>query len=44
MLTKSWDSRPFQLGKYSVFDEESDFQDKNRQVLEPEGKTKEKRN
>ena len=27
---------------YTVFDEESDFQVKNKQILEPEGKNKEK--
>ncbi len=29
---------------YTVFDEESEFQDKNNQFLDPEGKNNEKRN
>ena len=42
-MTRFWDSRPLQLSKYTVFDEESDFQVENKQFLEPEGKNKEKR-
>ena len=41
-LTRFWDSRPFQLSIYTVFDEESDFQVENNQILEPEGKKRKK--
>ena len=41
---KFWDSRHVQWSKYIVFHEESDFQVKNKQFLEPEGKNKENRN
>ena len=44
MLTGFGDSRPFQLGKYTVFDEESKFQIRNQHFLEPGGKNNEKRN
>ena len=43
ILTRFWDSRPFQLSTYTVFDEESDFQVKNTQIRHPEAKNKEKR-
>ena len=36
--------RPGNKTIYTVFDEESDFQVKNKHVLRPEGKNKEKRN
>ena len=36
--------RPGNKTIYTVFDEESDFQVKNKQCLRPEGKSKEKRN
>ena len=42
LLTKFWDSRHLQLAKYTVFDEESDFQVKNEQIRRPEAKTEEK--
>ena len=38
-----WDSKHVQQSKYTVFHEESDFQVKNSQFLDPEGKSKEKR-
>ena len=38
------DSTHIQLAIYTVFDEESEFQVKNREKLQPEGKNKEKRN
>ena len=44
MLAKIWDSTPFQLAIYTVFDEESESEVENAQFWEPEGKNKEKRN
>ena len=41
ILTRFHDSRPFQQGKCTVFDQESDFQVKNNQILHPEAKIKE---
>ena len=38
------DSRHVRQSKYTVLHEESDFQVKNKQILDPEGKNKEKRN
>ena len=35
---KFWDSRHSEQSKYTVFDEESEFQVKNKQILEPGGK------
>ena len=43
LLTKFWDSRHVQLAIYTVFDEESESEVKNKQFLRPEGKNKEKR-
>ena len=37
MFIKFWDFRPFQLSKYVVFDEESDFEVKNKEIRRPEG-------
>ena len=39
---KFLDSRHFQWSIYTVFDEESDFQVKNKQTLDPGGKIEEK--
>ena len=39
MFTKFWDSGPFQLSKYAVFDDESDSEVKNKDIRRPEGKT-----
>ena len=38
------DSRHVRQSKYTVLHDESDFQVKNKQLLRPEGKNKEKRN
>ncbi len=38
--TNFWDSGHVQQSKYTVFDEESDFQVKNGQILQPEGKVR----
>ena len=38
------DSRHVRQSKYTVSHEESDFQVRNKQFLDPEGKNKEKRN
>ena len=38
------DSRHVRQSKYTVLHEESDFQVKNKQILRPEWKSKEKRN
>ena len=35
---KNLDSRHFQVSIYTVFDEESDFQVKNKEIRRPEGK------
>ena len=42
-LTKFHDSRPFQLPKYSVLHQESDFQVENVQCLQLDRKNEEKR-
>ena len=34
---KFWDSRHIQVAIYTVFDEESEFQVKNSQILQPGG-------
>ena len=39
VLIKLRDSRHIQVAVYTVFDEESEFQIKNSQILEPGGKT-----
>ena len=44
VLTRFGDSRHARQSKYTVLHEESDFQVKNKQLLRPEGKNKEKRN
>ena len=44
ILTWVGEFRPGNKTIYTVFDEESDFQVKNKQFLRPEGKNKEKRN
>ena len=38
VLIKFWDSRHIQVAMYTVFDEESEFQIKNREKLQPGGK------
>ena len=38
VLITFWDSRHIQVAIYTVFDEESEFQVKNKQNLEPGGK------
>ena len=44
ILTWVGEFRPGNKTIYTVFDEESDFQVKNKRFLRPEGKNKEKRN
>ena len=44
ILTWVGEFRPGNKTIYTVFDEESDFQVKNKQLLRPEGKNKEKLN
>ena len=36
--TRIWDSRHSQVAIYTVFDEESEFQVENKQILDPGGK------
>ena len=36
--TGIWDSRHSQVAIYTVFDEESEFQVENKQILDPGGK------
>ena len=43
-LTRFWDSGHVRQSKHTVLHEESDFQVKNKQILDPEGKNKEQRN
>ena len=40
MFIKLWDSRPFQLSTYTVFDEESNFPVNNEGIRRPEGKNR----
>ena len=37
-VNKVWDPRHSQVAIYTVFDEESEFQVKNKQILDPGGK------
>ena len=38
VLINFWDSRHIKVAIYTVFDEESEFQVKNKQILDPGGK------